>query len=227
MNRSATIVHTGATNTEPGSGRVCVKIQRSYKRTAQATLTCKPPFLTCKLPYRFWVLTHPQWQPSVKAAWKNAAQQNQKLRLPSASAFSFLFRSVLSALICGYYISHVAVVASDDRKRFAALALAFETSVSRSRGGAFVTSDRRSSCAACATCSTARLKASSLAFEGRVKPLSFRTNCRDDARISSSVAGGLKLCRVLMFRHIVLIFLLTLESALHASVASHDRRSDT
>ena len=41
--------------------------------------------------------------------------------------------------------------------------------------------------------STARSKASSLAFEGRLKPLSLRTNCSDEARISSSVAGGLKL----------------------------------
>ena len=56
----------------------------------------------------------------------------------------------------------------------------------------------------------ARLKASSLALEGLAKPLSFRTNCSEDARISSSVAGGLKLCRVLMFRHIVFVFLLTL-----------------
>ena len=34
-----------------------------------------------------------------------------------------------------------------------------------------------------------------------MKPLSFRTNWSADARISSSVAGGLKLCSVLMFRH--------------------------
>ena len=38
-----------------------------------------------------------------------------------------------------------------------------------------------------------------------MKPLSLRTNCTEDARISSSVAGGLKLCRVLMFRHIVFV----------------------
>ena len=37
---------------------------------------------------------------------------------------------------------------------------------------------------------------------GPVKPLSLRTNWRDEARISSSVAGGLKLCSVFMFRHI-------------------------
>src|SRR6266404_1489238 len=48
----------------------------------------------------------------------------------------------------------------------------------------------------------ARLKAASLALAGLVKPLSLRTNCSADARISSSVAGGLKLCRVLIFRHI-------------------------
>src|SRR5437868_14922821 len=45
------------------------------------------------------------------------------------------------------------------------------------------------------------MKAGSLTLEGRVKPLSFLTNWRADARISSSVAGGAKLCSVLMFRH--------------------------
>jgi hypothetical protein len=40
-----------------------------------------------------------------------------------------------------------------------------------------------------------------LAFDGRVKPLSFRTNCSDEAWISSCVAGGLKLWSVLMFLH--------------------------
>src|SRR3954462_9397842 len=50
--------------------------------------------------------------------------------------------------------------------------------------------------------SIARLNAASFAFDGAVKPLSFRTNCSDAARISSSVAGGSKLKRVLMFRHI-------------------------
>src|SRR6185312_11263798 len=37
--------------------------------------------------------------------------------------------------------------------------------------------------------------------EGALKPVSLRTNCRDAARISSSVAGGSKLNRVLMLRH--------------------------
>ena len=36
---------------------------------------------------------------------------------------------------------------------------------------------------------------------GWAKPLSLRTNWSADARISSSVAGGSKLCRVLMLRH--------------------------
>ena len=44
-------------------------------------------------------------------------------------------------------------------------------------------------------------KPAGLTLEGRVKPLSLRTNCREDARISSAVAGGLKLCSVLMLRH--------------------------
>ena len=42
------------------------------------------------------------------------------------------------------------------------------------------------------TASTARLKVSSLAFDGRLKPESLRTNCSDEAWISSAVAGGLK-----------------------------------
>ena len=41
----------------------------------------------------------------------------------------------------------------------------------------------------------------SFALEGFVNPLNFRTNWTEEARISSSVAGGSKLCKVLMFRH--------------------------
>jgi hypothetical protein len=47
-----------------------------------------------------------------------------------------------------------------------------------------------------------RLNAASLALDGRVKPDSLQTNWSALARISSSVAGGLKLCSVLVFRHI-------------------------
>src|SRR5262249_48139593 len=79
---------------------------------------------------------------------------------------------------------------------------AFDASTSRSRGGALVTRESRSSWAACATWSTARLNAGSLALDGRVKPLSFRTNCREEARISSFVAGGLKVWSVLMLPHL-------------------------
>src|SRR5687767_13884930 len=60
-----------------------------------------------------------------------------------------------------------------------------------------------SRCADAVTSSTARLKAASLAREGRVVPLSFRTNWSADARISSSVAGGSKFASVLMLRHMV------------------------
>jgi len=92
-----------------------------------------------------------------------------------------------------------------ERNRSAALARAFDASISRSRGGALVTREASSSRAALATWSTARSKAGWFALEGRVKPLSFRTNCREDARISSSVAGGLKLCSVLILRHMSLL----------------------
>lgn len=55
--------------------------------------------------------------------------------------------------------------------------------------------------AAAATSSTARLNASSLAFDGLVKPLIFRTNWTDAARTSSPVTGGSKLKSGLILRH--------------------------
>lgn len=61
----------------------------------------------------------------------------------------------------------------------------------------------------------ASLKAASLALEGLVKPLIFRTYWDDAARISSSVAGGSKLNRVLMFLHM---------SLLTACHSSHDEK---
>src|SRR5438270_3044063 len=49
--------------------------------------------------------------------------------------------------------------------------------------------------------STARSNASAFAFDGCVKPLSLRTNCRAASRTSASVAGGSKLKSVRMLRH--------------------------
>jgi hypothetical protein len=48
--------------------------------------------------------------------------------------------------------------------------------------------------------------AASLDLDGTLNPLSLRTNCNDASRISISVAGGSKLKRVLMLRHMVHIF---------------------
>jgi hypothetical protein len=75
-------------------------------------------------------------------------------------------------------------------------------SSSRFFGGLKVVSELMSVVAASLTCCTARLNAASLAFDGALKPLNLRTNCTAEARISSSVAGGAKLNRVLMFLHI-------------------------
>src|SRR6185503_6359066 len=86
-------------------------------------------------------------------------------------------------------------------------------SASRLRGGLAVCRDVKSRRAASETSSTARSKAASLAREGCVKPLSLRTNCSADARISSSVAGGSKLKRVLTFRHMRLALEQKLEPA--------------
>ena len=49
--------------------------------------------------------------------------------------------------------------------------------------------------------STARLKTASLACEGFVEPLILRTYCSAEAWTSSGVAGGSKLWRVRMLRH--------------------------
>src|SRR5262249_30164639 len=78
---------------------------------------------------------------------------------------------------------------------------ALAASASRSRAGCLVSSEASSRRATSETSSTAWLNAASLAFEGCVKPLSLRTNCSAEARISSSVAGGSKLNSVRMFRH--------------------------
>src|SRR3954447_1563004 len=79
--------------------------------------------------------------------------------------------------------------------------MCFRISTSRSFGGAFVTQPWTRCSAAAATSSTARWKSSSFALEGLFAPLSLRTNCSDEARISASVAGGAKLASVRMLRH--------------------------
>ena len=53
-----------------------------------------------------------------------------------------------------------------------------------------------------ATSFTADWNASSFAFEGLLKPVILRTNCREAARISSLLTGGSKLKSVLILRHI-------------------------
>src|SRR5258705_10891597 len=79
---------------------------------------------------------------------------------------------------------------------------AFSASISRSRAGAWVCSEISRRRAEAVTSATARSNASALACDGLLKPDSFLTNCSAEAWISSSVAGGSKLNRVLMLRHI-------------------------
>src|SRR6267378_2917012 len=85
--------------------------------------------------------------------------------------------------------------------RFAARSRAFRASCSRLRGGALIDRESISRRAIVVTSSTALLKAASFACEGCVVPLSLRTNCNAEARISSSLAGGAKFASVLMFLH--------------------------
>src|SRR5207245_856485 len=73
------------------------------------------------------------------------------------------------------------------RNLCAARERAFAASSSRLRGGALVSSECSSLRDTAATSSTAERNGASLALEGLLKPLSLRTNCKDAARISSSV----------------------------------------
>src|SRR5579863_5163985 len=84
----------------------------------------------------------------------------------------------------------------------AARAFAFAASSSRFLLGAVVSSERRRRVETSATSSIAARNEASFAFDGLLKPLIFRTYCSEAARISSSVTGGSKLKRVLIFLHI-------------------------
>ena len=92
-------------------------------------------------------------------------------------------------------------------------------SFARFLGGAFVSSAFKRFPETAAISSTAARNAASLAFEGLLKPLTFLTNCRAAARISSSVTGGSKLKRVLMFLHT------GITSIFHSQRADETRRT--
>src|SRR5437660_8644861 len=79
---------------------------------------------------------------------------------------------------------------------------ALAASCSRFFGCAFVSRERRRLVETWAICSTAAENECSFAFDGWLNPLIFLTNCMEASRISSSVAGGSKLNRVLIFLHI-------------------------
>jgi hypothetical protein len=84
------------------------------------------------------------------------------------------------------------------RKRLRARAATF----SRFLGAADVSSTAIKALERAVISSTARVNASSLAAEGLLKPLIFRTNCRAALLISASVEGGSKLNSGRMLRHI-------------------------
>jgi hypothetical protein len=86
-----------------------------------------------------------------------------------------------------------------------ARAFAFAASCSRFFGGALVSSERRRLAEIAEISSTAARKEASFAFEGLLKPLIFRTNWSEAARISSVLTGGSKLNRGLMFLHITVV----------------------
>jgi len=97
----------------------------------------------------------------------------------------------------------------------AARAFAFAASSSRFFGGALVSSERSKRVEMPATSSTAARNEASFAFDGLLKPVIFLTNWSDAARTSSSVTGGSKLKRVLIFLHMkaVLNLILTIMEA--------------
>src|ERR1700730_6690606 len=86
----------------------------------------------------------------------------------------------------------------------AARAFALAASSSRFFGGAFVSIERRRRVEIPAISSTAAMNKPSFAFDGLLKPLIFLTNWSEAARTSSSVTGGSKLKRGLIFLHITM-----------------------
>src|SRR6201996_3895902 len=86
-------------------------------------------------------------------------------------------------------------------KRCSERAFALAASTSRFFGGAVVTRWSSSLRVAASTSATACSKAASLACEGLLEPLILRTYWRAEEWVSSAVAGGSKLWRVLMFLH--------------------------
>src|SRR6266516_6653145 len=87
------------------------------------------------------------------------------------------------------------------RNLSSARTLAFAASSSRFFAGDFDARERSKRSETIATSSIAVSKGASFTFDGLLNPLIFLTNCREAARISSSVAGGSKLKRGLMFLH--------------------------
>ena len=71
-----------------------------------------------------------------------------------------------------------------------------------------------------ATSSTARSNAFSFALDGLVNPLIFLTNWIDASRISASVAGGSKLNKFFILRHMTVLAKRSAQAALR-SAAEH------
>ncbi len=101
---------------------------------------------------------------------------------------------------CGTVTHYRPNLASDRARPFLA-------SSSRFFFGASVAIDPSSRAEMPATSSTAPRNAASFVFEGFVTPLIFRTYCSAAARTSSSVTGGSKLNKGLIFRHISKLYL--------------------
>src|SRR5215831_17052622 len=89
-------------------------------------------------------------------------------------------------------------------------ALALAASSSRFLGGAVVSIEYKRRRETIVTSSTAASNEASFALDGLVSPVILRTNWRAAARTSSSVAGGSKLKRILILRHMI-AFLCTLD----------------
>src|SRR6202167_3809109 len=81
-------------------------------------------------------------------------------------------------------------------------ALALAASSSRFFGSAAVSSECNRRAEMPAISSMAARNDASFAFDGLLKPVIFLTNCSDAARTSSSLTGGSKLKRILIFLHI-------------------------
>src|SRR5271163_4855420 len=139
---------------------------------------------------------------------QNTQLRNRRVRRSRRAVFTLACRIPLMGYRwpccgCGMEERKQARTGTQTANLSAERAFLFASSSSRSLGGALVSSDARRRAQTNAISSTAESNGASFAFDGLLNPLIFLTNWSDASRISSSVTGGSKLNKFLIFLHMI------------------------